>query len=263
MSRRGALILAALLAATVSAGGGAETPSAPPPRIALIIDDLGDSLAEGRRAVQLPGPVACAFLPHTPHARALAEQAHRGRKEILLHLPMEPATAHDPGPGRLDADMPALEIDRTLDYDLASVPHVIGVNNHMGSRLTAQPQAMEGLMLALKQRGGLYFVDSLTTPESHAAETARRHGVPTLTRDVFLDRERRPDAIARQWNELLRIAQRRGFAVGIAHPYPETLALLEQRLARLTATGVQLVAPSTLLPKSLKEGSSWPASSSR
>jgi hypothetical protein len=224
--------------------------------IALIIDDLGDSLGEGRRVVALPGPVACSILPHTAHGRELADTAHRAGKEVMLHLPMPPdGEAYEPGPGQIDADMGSLEVGMMLAYDLETVPHAAGVNNHMGSRLTAQPEPMARVMGALKTRGGLFFLDSFTSPASVAAQVALRHGLPTLKRDVFLDNERNEAAIERQFDELLRLARSRGAAIGIGHPYPETLAVLERRLPPLAEQGVTLVAPSALLPKRSVEDS--------
>jgi polysaccharide deacetylase 2 family uncharacterized protein YibQ len=101
--------------------------------------------------VALPGPVACAILPHTRHSRALAAQAHKSSKEILLHLPMQSSNGREPGPGKLVSGMPSLELALTVQYNLESVPHAIGINNHMGSKLTQDQQAMGQLMRTMKQ----------------------------------------------------------------------------------------------------------------
>lgn len=253
-------LAAGLACALLVTGLGATTASAGP-AIAIIIDDLGDGLADGQRAIALPGAVTLSVLPHTPFGKRLAEEAHQRGKEVMLHLPMEALEPLDPEPGEIAADMPALEMAITLAHDFETVPHAAGVNNHRGSRLTQNATAMTALMRLLRARGSLYFVDSLTSADSVAARSAREHGVPSLSREVFLDNERDPEAIARQFEQLLQIATRRGRALAIGHPYPETLALLEQRLPELAARGIQLVSPSTML-KEQTEVAAWPSSSS-
>lgn len=238
----------ACIAAVNTAAAGPAGEGARSARVAIIIDDLGDSLRDGRRVIALPGPVACAILPHTPHARALAQGARDAGKEVMLHLPMEPiGEDYEPGPGVLAHNMGPLEVAYTIDYDLDSVPYVTGINNHMGSRLTAERQPMAAVMRAIARRGNLFFVDSVTTPVSVAAEAARREGIPTLARDVFLDSDPTEAAVEQQLDALLRTARQRGQAVAIAHPHPATLAVLERRLPQLAAQGVELVSPSELL----------------
>jgi hypothetical protein len=241
-----------------------DTPRARTATLAILIDDLGVNLAEGRRVLRLPGPVACAILPHQPYSRRLAEEARSGHKEVLLHLPMESQEVRETGPGGIDAAMPALEIRVALDYDLETVPHAAGVNNHMGSRLTGQREPMQRLMRAVRSRGNLFFVDSRTTPASVAAEAARAEGIPTLARDVFLDNEREERAIERQFDELVQLARARGVALAIGHPYAETLAVLERRLPQLRAAGVELVPLANLLPPARQPDKlAWPSSSYR
>ncbi len=216
--------------------------SAPPPAyIAIIIDDLGDNLAAGRRAVALPGPIAYAFLPHTPHVRSLAREAHSRHKEVMLHLPMQAATHQTLGPGGITLNMTQQEFIHTLEEDLASVPHVVGVNNHMGSLITRHPGHMLWLMQELNRRGNLFFVDSRTTHTTVAQKVAQEAGVPNLRRDIFLDHDATPAAIARQFQRLIAVARKQGSAVGIGHPYPETLATLEALLPTLEAQNIYLV----------------------
>jgi hypothetical protein len=236
--RRG--FAAALLCLPLAAG--AEEPA-----VSLVIDDLGNGLRDGRRVIALPAAVTLAILPHTTHARRLAEEAHARGKEIILHLPMEAAAGDEPGPGRLEAAMPAREVAHTLAYDLETVPHAVGVNNHMGSRMTEAESAMRTLFASLRTRGGLFFLDSRTSARSRAAEVAAEAGVPYLARDVFLDHERTPAAIARALAELERLARRDGNAVAIGHPYPETLAALETWLPGAAARGIRLVPLSAML----------------
>lgn len=227
----------------------AATAQAAPPTIALIIDDMGNRLAAGRRAVALPGKLTYAFLPHSPHAAALAEAAHRRGKEVMLHLPMQPVKPRPLGPGAITLDMTEAALRRTLRDDLATVPHVAGVNNHMGSLITRHPGHMAWLMSELRRRGDLYFVDSRTTRYSVALRLAEEYGVPAVRRHVFLDHKREPAAIRRQYRRLLAMARREGFAVAIGHPYPETLEVLEAVLPRLKDNGVRLVPVSRIVER--------------
>lgn len=212
------------------------------PAIALIVDDLGDRPVEGARAVALPGAVALAFLPHTPHAAALARQAHADGKEVMLHLPLQAVEGNDLGPGAITLDTTEGEFSRVFGSGLASVPHASGVNTHMGSLLTRHPGHMAWLMSGIVGHGGLFFVDSYTAPESIALPFAREAGVPAARRDVFLDPDPQPEAIAFQFARLLKLARENGNALGIGHPYPATLDLLERELPRLeTEHGVRLI----------------------
>ena len=244
---KGPLLAAALLVGLLPAS---LVPAADPPpsaRIALIIDDLGNNRLTDARVVRLPGAVACAILPHTPHATRIAQEAHRLGKEVLLHLPMESLNKQEPGPGALDTSMFEQELSKMLDYNLTSVPHAVGINNHMGSSLMADASRMAVLMRAIHQRGSLFFIDSRTHASSVAVSAARTVGVPALSRDVFLDHEISPEAIDRQMQALIKLAQRRGHAVGIGHPHPHTLAALERWLPTLDKHGVQLVSLSSML----------------
>jgi uncharacterized protein len=239
------LVAAAML---VICGSAEAKDQAPVALISIIIDDLGNNLQRGRRTIRLPGPVACAILPHTPFAVALAQEAYENHKEIILHLPMQSAdAAEQPGPGGLYLNMGFTEITAILESDLRTVPHATGVSNHMGSLLTQQPEPMRWLMQALARRGDLFFVDSRTTAATVAATTARGFGVPNLERNVFLDDDKNIDAIAQQFERLITLAHERGGALAVGHPYPETMAFLESRLPELRGGSVLLVAPSVLL----------------
>jgi uncharacterized protein len=218
------------------------------PRIAIIIDDIGDREAEGLRATQLDGPVALAFLPHAPFTPALAEQAHARDKEVMLHLPLQALSGKDLGPGAIMLDTGESEFRRVLDAGLASVPYVVGVNNHMGSLLTRHPGHMGWLMDALRDRTPMFFVDSYTAVESVAFPLATEAGVPATRRDVFLDSDPSPAQVAFQFERLLQLARAEGTALGIGHPYPATLELLERELPRLADTHrVELVSVRALI----------------
>ena len=218
------------------------------PHIAIIIDDLGYGLAAGERALALPGPVAYAVLPATPRGKALAEIAHANGREVLLHLPLQSATQQETDePGGILLDMTRAQFAHTFAEDFESVPHAVGINNHRGSLLTRHPGHMAWLMEEIQHRGDLFFVDSYTTHESIALRLAHEAGVPAVRRDVFLDPDRAPGTLEREFSRLKMLARQRGFAVGIGHPYPETLTMLESELPKLADEGFELVSISTYI----------------
>lgn len=230
-----------LVAALFAAHAGAAAPV-----IGLIIDDLGDRHEDGLRVIALPGPIACAYLPGTPYGARQAWLAHENGKEVLLHFPLQPLSgkAH---PQAITERSGRAELVRRLREDLAALPFISGVNTHQGSLLSQKPQPMNWLMAELKAQGGLYFVDSYTTPHSVALSTAQSWGLQTARRQVFLDDARSPEDIRAQWVRLIAKAQREGTALGIGHPYPETIAVLQRELPQLARYGVRLAAPSELI----------------
>ncbi|MDJ0699436.1 MAG: divergent polysaccharide deacetylase family protein [Woeseiaceae bacterium] len=219
-------------------------------RVVIIIDDLGYKYDEGRRAIALPGAVSFAVLPGTPRARQLAESAHRAGKDVLLHLPLQ-AVSHEgpPEPGGIMLDMSRERLRETFASALESVPFVIGVNNHRGSLLTRHPGHMRWLMEEIRAREDLFFVDSFTTPRSVALQMAREAGISAVRRDVFLDDDTSPEAIAREFERMKRLAKQRGTVVAIGHPHRTTLALLERELPGLKQDGIELVPVSALFAK--------------
>jgi len=218
------------------------------PRIALIIDDLGNLIHAGRRVIHLDGPVALSILPHTPYAREIAQQAHEAGKEVMLHLPLQPVREFaSPGIGAIRLETSRAQLNRILLADLNSVPYIVGVNNHMGSLITQHPGHMLWLMTGLKAYGHLFFVDSFTSKLSVALQFAREQGIPSTRRDVFLDNDPSAAAIAAEFQRLERVARERGTAVGIGHPNTQTLDFLETELPRLSREGYRLVSVSDLI----------------
>lgn len=254
MLLRASLPAVCILLSQLAAGAEQEATAAPQvipaaaPRIALIIDDLGYSLRNGRRAINLPGAVTCSILPGTPHAHTLAQHARDTGKEIMLHLPMQGAPEKRVEPDSLSPEMTEGDFREILRLQLAAVPGVAGVNNHMGSALTPLPDQMNWLMDELAQRT-LYFVDSRTTHLTVSKSAARTHQVPFMERDVFLDNDKDPAAIEKAFHQLVRKARKRGHAVGIAHAHSVTLATLEQLLPKLAEEGIVLEPVSNLLPQ--------------
>ena len=221
---------------------------AAPPAIAIIIDDLGYRYEEGKRAVALPGAIACAVIPNSPHGPIMAEAAHAFGKEILLHLPMQPLDPERPvGDEGIALHTTRFGVSEALRNGVRSIPHVTGVNNHMGSLITRHPGHMTWLMQELQGRD-LFFVDSVTTEASVALSMAREQGVKATRRDIFIDSEEatEPEIIARL-ETLYALAHRQGQALGIAHPYPATMAVMERELPRLAMRGVQLITVKELI----------------
>ncbi len=215
--------------------------------IALVMDDLGYRLKEGRDTVALPPAVTLSFLPHTPHAPALAAAAVAEGHEIMLHMPMEARNGKALGPGGLTTAMGRRELEAIFHQAILSLPGVVGVSNHMGSLLTSRAAAMGWLMEAMGAYPGLYFVDSRTAGGSVAAATAREHGIPQYTRDVFLDDDPSPAAIDHQLTRLEHRARTQGLALGIGHPYPTTLEALNAWLPALEERDIELVPVSRLI----------------
>ena len=204
--------------------------------LSLIIDDLGQNLPRDRRVLALPGPVTAAIMPDTPHATEFAREAHRAGKIVILHMPMDPAT----GPFAWHPELPVDELEKRLNAAFKMVPYTSGINNHMGSRMTAQPTAMAWLMEAL-QRRHKFFVDSRTSAQTVAAAQAQKIGLASVSRDVFLDDERTEAAILTQLQTAISLAHKQGSAVMIGHPYPQTLAVLERELPKLKAQGIEWI----------------------
>ncbi|MGB9428419.1 MAG: divergent polysaccharide deacetylase family protein [Gammaproteobacteria bacterium] len=238
----------------------AATPAAAHPVIAIIIDDLGNTLAEGRRAVELPGPVACAILPHTRYSVSLADLAHARGKEVLLHLPMQAMDGAPLGAGGITLDMTQTEIRNTVRGDVAAVPHLVGVNNHEGSLISMHPGDLAWIMQTLRDHGHLFFVDSYTTADSIAYQIARENNLSAARRDVFLDDVNTEQAVQYQFNRLLEIARKKGFALAIGHPRPATLAVLNTELPKLPAQGIELVPVSAIVKLQQQHPIPWPES---
>ena len=236
------MIRARFLLATVALLLVAQSTATLPPRVAIIIDDLGYEMGAGRRAIDLPGPLAYAILPATPRGAELARLAHERGKEVLLHLPLEAAVEKARAePGAILLDMSRAAFGDAFSRAMDSVPNAVGVSSHRGSLLTRHPGHMSWLMAEISSRDGLFFIDSYTTHHSVALQIARESGVPATRRDVFLDHEPSTERILRELERLKKLARKRGSAVAIGHPYPETLEVLEAALPALAEEGIELV----------------------
>jgi polysaccharide deacetylase 2 family uncharacterized protein YibQ len=213
-------------------------------RVAVVLDDAGMHLEELDRVLRIGRPVTLAILPGLPHSLELAHRAREAGVDVLLHLPMEP---EDPSLARLlgefgvRVDMSEEEIAQAVRAALRAVPGAVGVNNHMGSRATADPRVVGAVLRVLREEG-LFFLDSRTTPRSSVEAVAKSLGVPTAHRSVFLDNDPSPEAVRGQARRLAELALREGSAVGIGHANRRhTVEILAEMVGELERRGVQLV----------------------
>jgi uncharacterized protein len=213
------------------------------PVISIIIDDLGYRGKDDVNALNLPGPITYAIMPHAPYSLKLSQIAKQSGNNVILHLPME-AIEHKNnkflGPGALKLNMGENLFISTLSNNIQSIPNIIGVNNHMGSLLTKHIEQMEWLMDYLHLRK-IFYVDSITSSDTVATDIARKKNVPFLKRDVFLDNIRDIEYIDNQFKQLITIAKRNGSAIAIGHPHPETIEVLGKILKKLDDYGVSLI----------------------
>ncbi len=210
------------------------------PLVAIIIDDMGYDYRLDKKFMDLEAPLSFAFLPYAPNTKKLARMALLKKRDVLVHVPMEPENGSlDPGPGELTVDMDLDTLVETLLKDIRQVPGAVGINNHMGSRFTANKKAMEYTVAVLKQKG-LFLIDSRTTKKTVAYEVAKQMGLRSGERSVFLDHVDESPSIEHEIKRLVELAQRNGHAIGIGHPYENTYKCL-YRMLPLVKKKVRLV----------------------
>jgi polysaccharide deacetylase 2 family uncharacterized protein YibQ len=217
-------------------------------RVALVIDDLGRSLADLDTLAALGVPVTYAVLPYETMTAEVVERLREREAEVLLHLPMDPTSDANPGPGALHAGMEAGALREATARALEAVPGAVGVNNHMGSELSAEPRAMRAVFDVLAERQ-LFWLDSRTTAASVGYQLALEQGIPAAERQVFLDTDPRFEAVVAELRRLFDLARTRGAAVGIGHPHPATLRALAQEVPAARAAGYEFVPVSFLLDR--------------
>jgi len=215
-------------------------------RVAIVIDDIGYRYTD-KQVLTLPGAITFSILPHTPYGKILALKANKNHKDVLLHIPMEAENGKKLGPGALTSAMNEAEIHASLNESLAEIPFAIGINNHMGSRLTQLSNPMLWTMGFLKQRK-LLFLDSRTSSNTKASNIAKTLGVPVQERHLFLDNQLTDKYIKQQFQLLIQYAQKQNFAIAIAHPHPETIQALTRLIPTLKHNNIDLVPLSALYP---------------
>jgi uncharacterized protein len=220
-----------------------ETPSPNPSgaKLALIIDDCGQWVDIERGYIALPVPLTLSVLPHVHAAGEIAQEAHDAGKGVMLHLPMEPLSGINPGPGEVKTSMTDDQVAAQVQDDLAQVPLAQGVNNHEGSKASADPRVMRDVMQVLAQHGDLFFIDSRTNAASVGAQAATAAGIPTASRDVFLDNKEDVAYSEAQLREAAAIAERTGSAIAIGHPRATTLEAVRDLIPELQAQGIDFV----------------------
>ncbi|MFQ5764594.1 MAG: divergent polysaccharide deacetylase family protein [Rhodospirillales bacterium] len=217
------------------------------PKIAIVIDDLGIDKPRTARTIRLRGPLTLSFLTY---ASGLGEQTRAARAaghELLMHIPMEPGSPDvDPGPNVLLTGVPRDELLASLRWNLDQFQGYVGVNNHMGSRFTADLPGMVVVMEEMRKRE-LLFLDSITAGRSVGRQAARRVGVPFAVRNVFLDDKDDVRGISQRLAEVERLAKKTGVAVAIGHPRESTLRALGPWLDGIETKGFQLVPVSAVI----------------
>lgn len=211
-------------------------------KIAIVIDDLGQDFEISQLFMEIDKSITISILPGLPYSQKIAKEAKNRGHDIILHLPMEPEGYPDINPGNraLLSSMSRDELIGLLRENISSVPYIKGLNNHMGSKLTANAAIMEIIFAELKGKN-YFFLDSRTNGDSKAYQTARRFGLKAGNRDIFLDNEKQSGEIKKMLAHLESVALKNGKAVAIGHPYSETLAALKEGLPSLYAKGLRLV----------------------
>jgi len=234
--------------APVAPSAATKTPGKGARKIVLIIDDVGYENQPLEKAAAIDARLNFAVIPGTPRATRSAEFLASRGFEVLCHLPMEPLDYPNVSPGdrAIFTSMPDDEIRRLARENIDSIPYVKGVNNHMGSRATRDRRVMQSVADVLLQEG-VYFIDSRTAGSSIAAQVTRSAGIPTGTRDVFLDDDPSERAVRRQLKLLAHLSESRKFVIGIGHVYPTTVNVLRDEIPRLTKEGYEFLFASEVL----------------
>jgi polysaccharide deacetylase 2 family uncharacterized protein YibQ len=218
----------------------AASPDDARPKIAIVIDDMGQDVEQGRRAISLPAAVSLSFLPYPGTAPTLAREARREGHEVLVHVPMEPIGTADPGPLALKTSLTERENLQRLEWNLSRISSYDGINNHEGSRFTADRSALAPVMSLLLERH-MFFLDSRTSPDTQVVNVARESGVESAGRDVFLDDTDTADAIDAQLRLTEKIAREQGVAIAIGHPHQNTLDALWRWCGEIHSRGYLLI----------------------
>lgn len=216
-------------------------------RLAIILDDLGSDRSVAEMIFAMPYPLTLSVLPGHPHSAEIAEDADRRGYQVMLHLPMQSVADEKAEAVELRPGLTMGEVKSRVEGMLASIPHIVGVNNHQGSQATADAQLMSELMPVLREED-LFYVDSRTTAATVAYDTAQHFGVRSAFRSTpFLDDVAEVAAVRAQIRAAARAARAKGEAIAIGHAHPATLAALREALPQLQSQGVQLVFVSELV----------------
>lgn len=208
-------------------------------KLAIVIDDVGYHLKEDAAIFAMPREISVAIIPAAPYARARNQEAKSQGRDILIHMPMQPVSAVKIEDGGLHLGMSAAQVNDRVNTAKNIVRDAIGMNNHMGSAATANPQLMTYLMTALQEKH-LFFLDSRTIGKSIAGKIAKEQGVRSLDRHIFLDDSNEFADVQRQFKAAIHYARKHGSAIAIGHPRQNTIAVLQAGLRNLPED-IQLV----------------------
>jgi hypothetical protein len=216
--------------------------------LAIVIDDIGYDRSALNDLLQIDAPITISILPHCRYSIESAEKSHQAGREILLHLPMEPLgyPEKNPGEGALLTEMDNERLRMELAGDLESVPYLIGVNNHMGSKLMENGPKLRKIFNLLKEKE-LFFLDSRTTANSKAKEAADATGIGFVSRDVFIDNGQNAEETYNNMRKALREHTDWNKKVLIGHPYPSTTSALKRIVKELPSEGIEIVPISKIL----------------
>lgn len=228
-------------------------------KLSIVIDDFGYRPQTENQVLALPATISVAVLPNAPHAREMATKAHNQGHEVLIHLPMAPLSKQPLEKDTLTPEMSSDEIARIIREASGKVPYAVGLNNHMGSKMTSSLPGMQKVMQVLNHYN-YYFLDSMTIGNSQAVAAAQGTQVKVVKRRVFLDDNQNEAMVRQQFTRAVKLAQRDGFAIAIGHPHPTTVRVLQQMLPSLPAD-ITLVTPGQLLNEPLRH-SAKPAAAS-
>lgn len=220
------------------------------PVISIIIDDNGYNFQQSKIALSLPVPLTISVMPSLKYSRDVALEAEKMGKEVILHCPMESYKGNDwLGPGAILTSMSDEDVKKQIEADLYDVPGAIGMNNHMGTKVTEDPRVMKAILSYLKERG-LFFLDSRVTPRSQAKKIGDQIGIPVLENDLALDHDTDPQMIRESMRKLGEIARRKGQAIGIIHIYTkDIISLLQEGINSWAKEGIRIVPISEILLK--------------
>jgi polysaccharide deacetylase 2 family uncharacterized protein YibQ len=218
------------------------------PKIAIVIDDLGDKEKISQELLRSDLPITLAILPFTPFSKRLAAEAHRKGREVILHLPMEPQGYPQvrPGKGVLLREMDEARLLWQLSKDIEAVPYITGVSSHMGSRLMEDSEKIRIIFSELKRRG-LFFLDSRTTAQTVGLQVAHSVGLKAVERNVFIDNSSTEENIKEQLEQLIRLSLSSGKAIGIGHPHSSTIKSIKEMIPKMKEKGIEIVPLSAVL----------------
>jgi len=218
-------------------------------RVSIIIDDLGEDYKSFKKLLAMNIPFTYSILPFQSHSTRIAHEAYEKNREVILHLPLEPwgNVNQTFTYGFLLTSMKKDQLLAQLERDINSVPHIVGISNHMGSKFTEDRDKMEILLKKVKEEG-LYFLDSRTTKKTVGYALAKELGIRTAKRDLFIDNSRELLSIEKQLKKLPLLAKKNGgYAVAIGHPYSSTIDTLKKTIPFLKEQGVTIVPLSQLV----------------